>query len=451
MKTYTLTMDFLCPVHIGTGEDIDPFYFTIKGNELILVDMERWLVDESENQDLLDKFTQLDFVKLRNFVAKNIPVDRYAKARIPVKSSKLVNDYKNAVLQGKNPLNQVLLNLLPRSSASGRPFIPGSSIKGSMRTALGSIVAQHVGVKKNDRILEYNKKIFGDIREDRFRHVKVSDAPLSGLRTSIVSGDEVSKNMNRKAGTPKGHFEVTPSLCWAEGPYTVKSKFMWEDFKLPSLTGTITLDVMIKALNEFYIPKYMKELKDFYSLPHLNMVGRKLDKVTSIVNSINQQKPEGNALMRIGHFSHLECMTFDRMRNPRGKYGTTRTLANKEIPFGWVKISFEQGYEPQELSDAEYVTTVREVPSGHKPSTARTKEEITEDRLNSLIMQLDNMQTSKMPGMLPQLARNILSSEDTAYRQKASQIVLERIKNRGMKKKFKAKDWFKELKKLNQQ
>jgi hypothetical protein len=53
-------------------------------------------------------------------------------------------------------------------------------------------------------------------------------------------------------------------------------------------------------------------------------------------------------LIRIGHFSHVECITLDGVREPKTRsvsgrpmpYGTTRTLANGLYPFGWAKLEF---------------------------------------------------------------------------------------------------------------
>jgi len=54
-------------------------------------------------------------------------------------------------------------------------------------------------------------------------------------------------------------------------------------------------------------------------------------------------------LIRIGHFSHVECITLDEVRKPRTRrgrdgrplpWGKTRTLANGIYPFGWAKLEF---------------------------------------------------------------------------------------------------------------
>ena len=65
-------------------------------------------------------------------------------------------------------------------------------------------------------------------------------------------------------------------------------------------------------------------------------------------------------LIRIGHFSHVECITLDDVREPqtrtvKGKrmpYGTTRTLANGLYPFGWAKLEFlDLESKPREGND----------------------------------------------------------------------------------------------------
>ena len=50
--------------------------------------------------------------------------------------------------------------------------------------------------------------------------------------------------------------------------------------------------------------------------------------------------------MRVGRYSHLECMTVSRNAPEHKKgYGKTRTLADNTLPFGWVILHFCQPEE----------------------------------------------------------------------------------------------------------
>lgn len=83
------------------------------------------------------------------------------------------------------------------------------------------------------------------------------------------------------------------------------------------------------------------EKKTFYGLPHFAKTARALEAVEKAILDV----PPGTFLLRIGHYSHVECMTItDNMpetRMQKGRllpFGTTRTLADGIYPFGWIRL-----------------------------------------------------------------------------------------------------------------
>jgi len=62
-----------------------------------------------------------------------------------------------------------------------------------------------------------------------------------------------------------------------------------------------------------------------------------------ILNQTVAEMKTNETLIRMGHFSHVECVTLNDVRKPqtrKGKWGQTRTLANGLYPFGWAKLEF---------------------------------------------------------------------------------------------------------------
>ena len=435
---YTMEITFLTPVHIGTGEELNPFDFVIKDKMLHLIDLERWLSDNSENTDISNAFSNKSFTDLRRFVADNIALEKYARANIPVESDRLIEDYK-AALRGSRAENQVLVMPLPRGMKYGKPYIPGSSIKGAIRTAVGSAFVKDAGITSFDK--KYDEKIFGDIKGDRFKNIKISDAPV--LESYIVFGREVSVNPE-KVSPPKGHFEVTKNNT------IVRTKFLWvKDFGLPAVQGKKTkvdLNKLINMMNDFYIPKYKDEMRKFYERPHLSHVKKELSEVTQRIDNLKSNE----VLIRVGHFSHIECVTFDEVRKPKtreqkGKplpWGTTRTLANGKIPFGWAILKFLEGYETKKIdNDSVEDVEIKEVRK-EKDETS-----ILEERLKSLKQEIYALQDTKMAGTLPNIAIKVINEKNDLYSRRGAQIILEMIEKKKITKKFKQKEWFNNLKK----
>jgi hypothetical protein len=172
--------------------------------------------------------------------------------------------------------------------------------------------------------------------------------------TCIVEPKEVYKN--KKTPTPKNFVEAT--RCILDGYLKeFKTKLIIGDFrdltykpkpKEPKLNRTLKkfeLKDLILMLNKFYYSRFEYEL-NFYSSPQMYHIK---EIMTNLKNKIDNELQNGNsALIRVGHFSHIECITWDNRRPMAKKWGTTRTLANGRYPFGWVLLSFEEGYEHSE-------------------------------------------------------------------------------------------------------
>lgn len=439
---YTMEITFLTPVHIGTGEELNPFDFVIKDKMLCLIDLERWLSDNLDNTDISNAFSNKSFTDLRRFVADNIILERYTKARIPIESDRLIEDYK-AALRGLRIENQVLVMPLPRGMKYGKPYIPGSSIKGAIRTAVGSAFVKDAGVTSFDK---KDEKIFGDIKGDRFKNIKISDAPVS--ESYIVFGKEVSVNPE-KVSPPKGHFEVTKSVALDNGNAMARAKFLWvKDFELPAQgkKTKVNLNKLINTINNFYIPKHKEEMRKFYEKSHLSHVKKELSETTQRIDNLKSNE----ALIRVGHFSHIECVTFDEVRKPKtreqkGKplpWGTTRTLANGKIPFGWAILRFLEGYETKKI-DNDSIENV-EIKGARKE---KDETSILEERLQSLKQEIYTLQDTKMAGTLPNIAIKVINDKNDLYSRRGAQIILEMIEKKKITKKFKQKEWFNNLKK----
>ncbi len=368
MEIYTLKIKFLTPVFIGSGYELDALSYVVRRengkNYLFFLDIERWLQKNITDSNIQDALKRFDYLLLRKLIAKAEDTSNFCLYKIEISSSRF-NSIYSEILAGKREEHQLIVNLFPRSKTDFSPYLPASSVKGSIRTAIGNYVYPFVekeaealcAKKRNKRdrcYREYNKLIFGEPKFDVFKYLKISDCILPKDSTFIVEPQEIYKG--KKSPTPKNFAEATKSLSFGE-KLEVKTKCVIGDFKdlewkkkhVKREIKNFGLEWLIEKINDFYISRYKNELK-FYDTPNLISIKNSMKNLfDQIKKEIDKNK--NTALLRIGHFSHIECITWDNRKPKVKKYGTTRTLANGIYPFGWVLISFEQGYKHEHESE----------------------------------------------------------------------------------------------------
>ena len=359
-ELHRVNLHILSPIHIGTGQELDPFSYVIRGNSLLIIDLIKWMEDYPEQEKLYNMMDSDNFAEIRTFIADNIDSESVTLGSIPVTSNGLLSTY-DRVIKAKDRRNQLLIDGMTRNDISQTAYIPGSSIKGSVRTAIANHFVETAGVtsrnmKKTYKPAfepDYNEKIFGKINEDPMRNLKLSDVPLEGFGSIIVEAEEYSLN-EEKSKTPKGYKEVSANLCQNGEDVVYPLRLSLKPFSLHN--DKVDVHFILEALFRFYVSKYKQEYSKFYSKSGAEEIRQ--ETAPMCLKVINLKTNE--TLIRIGHFSHVECITLDDVREPqtrmvKGKrmpYGTTRTLANGLYPFGWAKLEFlDLESKPREGND----------------------------------------------------------------------------------------------------
>lgn len=344
LSHFKVNLHILSPIHVGTGQELDPFSFVIRDKQLCLIDLVKWMQEYPEKEELYSIMGSDDFVYVRTFIAEKLDISRAMLCSIPVDSQELLKTYQRAI-QEKDPRNQVLINPMMRNEVTMEAFIPGSSIKGAIRTAIANQFVQTAGVTSGDSgrgPSDYNQKIFGSINKDPMRWLKLSDVSLKESGTVIVEAKEYSMNP-MKALTPKGHVEAAFNLCHMMKSVTYPIRFSMAPFRLHG--KVVDPEFVVNSLYRFYVPKYEEEYTRFFRPQRATEIQKGIIPMNKAVAGLKTNE----SLIRIGHFSHVECVTLDEVRNPktrRGRdgrslpWGTTRTLANGIYPFGWAKLEF---------------------------------------------------------------------------------------------------------------
>ncbi|MBP7553374.1 MAG: type III-A CRISPR-associated RAMP protein Csm5, partial [Spirochaetes bacterium] len=249
---------------------------------------------------------------------------------------------------------------------SGLPYIPGSSIKGLIRTAILENLRLE-DEKKGDRAIRYDlrkssnyelKLLENDynsiqkVQNDPFKFLKISDFELQDSETYFGTSRIINKSGEGK-GIPV-YTEMTNAYFFDQKEVIAKGTISIED--------NLTLKYWDNGKNKefnyedvFDIKRIFKNIDAFYNKitkteTHNNIIG--------IIDLINDNYFEDEALIRIGRFTQIESKTFkierenefydrktrDGRRIPLPKDinitgGVSRTLIDGEISAGWCILS----------------------------------------------------------------------------------------------------------------
>jgi CRISPR-associated protein Csm5 len=340
MKTYKLYCDILSPLHIGSGTEINPLSYIIDAGRLYGISFDKFVY--SMSPEIRDSFEKLidkgNFVEIRKFVAVNI--DKVKDIIFSIEVSPQVESlYKTKMLDIEN---QLLINPFIRTEGDSIPLMPGSSIKGAIRTAIISELAKNSDLPKpRDAREEYGFESivlgFKDGKDDPFRGIRVRDKFLQRGETIVR---EV-KNVSRKKGGLEANniqiiCEVTHALVTRKG-VSFETEMFFDDelYSTKFLSRTFSIEQVINSCKNFYKDKMEQEHKKFYK-------GNEVEKISDKLLSIPYD--DKSFPLRLGRFSGVESITLDNYRNPKppGKksvWGTSRNLAERLFPMGWVKAT----------------------------------------------------------------------------------------------------------------
>ncbi|MGR3318190.1 MAG: type III-A CRISPR-associated RAMP protein Csm5 [Candidatus Anammoxibacter sp.] len=342
MKKYKLKCELLSPLHIGTGDEIDPLNYIIKEDQFHKISLERFVADMSDiDRDKFEKLVEKgNLIKLRRYVSENIDLETGSIYSTAV-SSNVITIYKSKI---GNIQNQLLVSPFIRTQGGTTPFVPGSSIKGSIRTAVINDLSNKSSLPKPKyprEEYEFESKVLGckDAKNDPFRGIKIADAHLENDSTIIREVKNVSRRNdgNLQSNNIQIICEVTNSFITGT-IVNFETEIAFDDalFSTNYLSKKITLEQIIKSCNSFYKDKLEEEHQKHYK-------DTEADQFSTMI--INNAKTDTNSfILRLGRFSGVESVTIDNYRNPRPpgnktSWGGTRNIAEMKYPMGWVRVT----------------------------------------------------------------------------------------------------------------
>lgn len=342
-KKYNIEMIVLTPVHVGSGEVADPMEYVCMQSE------ESDVIGYFDSGVVLKKLIDKQLVDMADIEAGNFhkirrsvftlfqqdeSCDELVYNWVNINNYQYYKDFTDAVSNPKSN-KRLEIDRMYFNRIENKYVFPGSSLKGAIRTAIMSRIGEVKKLTPGKQYRDYNEMIVGGIDKDAFKHLIVPDIFISPENVIVVKPQEIKRRKeNDGANTiPKNYAEAIAGFK-TETNITINEKMQFEGAfieKFESIKG---------ALNHFYYKEFSEEyLKFYFSREELN-------KIHSLKDQVNKLIDDGWAILRVGHYSHAESITLKTLRNIKGKrigtndnvFGTTRTLADGELPFGWIAI-----------------------------------------------------------------------------------------------------------------
>ena len=141
-KVYRMSLTTLSPIFIGSGEELNKSMYVYKGKEISVIDERKLTKKLLSIRGLYENFLSECFsgnLNLTDFLKKNL----YGYEKMDIYKYNAIS-YSDVKTKGKlNNINTFI------KSSNGNPYIPGSSIKGAIRTA---IIANEIYLNKEKYI-----------------------------------------------------------------------------------------------------------------------------------------------------------------------------------------------------------------------------------------------------------------------------------------------------------
>lgn len=265
-KIYSYKLNFytVSPLHIGTGDDIEPFSYVIKNGHLYYYDLTKFIlmINDNQRKELLKRISNpgsAAIMPVRKYLSELFDPELHKDTLLydyEIKNKDVIKYYNDRFTEKKS--NDKIINSLAVNTIYRNHFhnavIPGSSIKGMLRSAF-------VKLYRLENI-ETNLKI----QEDPFKFVKVSDGTRDKNKTTNVNiafihhilKDKLEIGENTQTSLieyiePMQSFHVEFNVDLAK-QYSKCNKEYFDGISNNFTSGK----KLINMLNEFYKPKFDK-------------------------------------------------------------------------------------------------------------------------------------------------------------------------------------------------
>lgn len=353
-------LHIMSPVHIGCDDVYEPTSFRIDENRKKLIEFDPMdfikALPDADRQKFTDYCMRGDISSIVN-IYKFIS-GKQVKGREVEIADGLLEHYKKVITLSnrdekkiKQELNQFAISRTAYNSHNNLPYIPGSSLKGAIRTAYLSKLAMNREIKgRKDKAKDLEVDLLGGRFEtDPFRMVKPSDfLPVGDVKTKIMYA--VNKKKKTSKFEARGPFQIFETI--KEGAVFEGTIHIQQPQPTAGIKNPIQLEELLKSTHFFY-RKIVNEEDEV-----TKNIGAGSIVVNSIVSKFKEKRGESAFLLRIGRHSGAEAVTIEGNRDIKimqGKgqqpkyldHATTFWLASETskpnaniglVPFGWAVL-----------------------------------------------------------------------------------------------------------------
>lgn len=206
-----------------------------------------------------------------------------------------------------------------------RPYIPGSSIKGAIRTAVLSSIAAKMNeteilrdIRKNGNITAktFEAKVFGkDPNHDVFRYLLVGDAFATGYRTAVYNMVNINERTERGFWDTSKQMATEVLLSGTEVDFSLVLKQPeLRPADMPAMPKALSsVNALLNVINNHTRTLLADEI-DIWESKNVDSqseekVNSYIEQLKDLLNTANECKGTLSAVMRIGHGSGWRFIT----------------------------------------------------------------------------------------------------------------------------------------------
>jgi CRISPR-associated protein Csm5 len=258
----------------------------------------------------------------------------------------------------KNPIqNAAKVYEMYRPEGSARPVIPGSSIKGALRTGVLNGCVQGLSDSEYEDlqrerfadVVEKRLLHYSDTKNDPFRALSVGDCSFSASNTQLVGilkNISVGKFTGELAALEKLQIQaevikgaLLGGKASADMTITVdgdlqKTPFAGRRNEEPRKLMALSIKGIMAACNAFYLAAFLNEYRTFYQ----NSVDSTVKSIVELKSLLEAAvEKENQCIIRVGRWIQVEFVTLDEnLRKPK-----TPSIKGRQLGFGGTRIVFD--------------------------------------------------------------------------------------------------------------
>lgn len=333
MLNYRITLEVLTPVYIGNGSQITKKDFSLEGGCAHIYDpIKLYLLFGKDYEEfLMNNFTLTDFL-IRQSHRKNLNL------KSALRYSVLLGDNS---IRKSDGINEFI------KDPYGMAYVPGSSLKGAIRTAiLGNVISEKRGEysgfsrERIDQFGSTNKieeNAFGEFQKSIFKNIRISDSkPIDNSNLILSKKIDIFKdgNSNNKLNLCKESLKPGTKI---EFSLTI------DDFEKGKYFEP---EYIMKSINFFtdqYRAKYLKKFnsyKDEYGKDVLYLGGG----TGFLTKTINQSLYGEDTLEKVSRFLEVKFKNHKHYKDrsigisPRAKKCTVINRETMEMGICRIRI-----------------------------------------------------------------------------------------------------------------